>query len=92
MGISFHFNIFTYLLSLRSENILETIESLNVEIYKYKPISGGSYIPTPPKYARKGAIVNILLIGNFPIKKRDTYSQKRAHVKVFLVIVVSLFF
>ena len=59
MGISFHFNIFTYLLPLRSENILEAIESLNVEIYKYKPISGGSYIPTPPKYAGKRAIVNI---------------------------------
>ena len=59
MGISFHFDIFTYLLPLRSENILEAIETLNVEIYKYKPISGGSYIPTPPKYARKKAIVNI---------------------------------
>ena len=59
MGISFHFNIFTYLLPLRSENILEAIETLNVEIYKYKPISGGSYIPTPPKYVGKKAIVNI---------------------------------
>ena len=60
MGISIHFKIFTYLLPPpRSENILEAIESLNVEIYKYKPIRGGSFIPTPPKYARKGAIVNI---------------------------------
>ena len=59
MGISIHFKIFTYLLSLRSENILEAIESMNCEIYKYKPIRGGSFIPTPPKYARKKAIINI---------------------------------
>ena len=44
---------------LRSENILEAIESLNCEIYRYKPIAGGSFIPTPSKYAGKKAIVNI---------------------------------
>ena len=59
------FKIFTYLLSLRSENILEAIESMNCEIYKYKPIRGGSFIPTPPKYARKKAIINIHSIALF---------------------------
>ena len=39
--------------------ILEDIQSINLHISRYTPISGSSFIPTPKSLQKKKAIVNI---------------------------------
>ena len=45
-------------IALGSGATLKQIDWVSCEMYLYKPIRGGSFIPTPQKYALKRAIVN----------------------------------
>jgi len=47
------------LMDLKSGAKLDTITDGSIDIYHYNPICVGSYLPTPKKFAKKMAIVNI---------------------------------
>src|SRR5690606_23112494 len=38
---------------------VECVYEMDINIWGYKPLDGGSYLPTPPKLVRKQAIINI---------------------------------
>ena len=83
-----------------SENVLEAIETLHIEIYKYDPTLGASYIPTPEKYVQKKAIINVqnrqdnfCLLYSCSAKKiyrvgdthRETPKKYKEHIKTWNV-------
>lgn len=46
-------------MELKSGAKLDTITDGSIDIYHYNPICVGSYLPTPKKFDKKMAIVNI---------------------------------